>query len=153
MRLDMYAYTIKAELVEDQGDVDVQVIKTAIQPYQAKDSQMSTIDAENLAMEDGVFNPDFASWFNFHHLHGWMERLYVAKGGKKEFNCTTVRLDKSDLAALQQAIKEETLTHQPGFFFDGEEIHPEDLEELQDFIHQANQAIEYGFAVFYDSWQ
>lgn len=152
MGLDMYAYSIKADLVEGLGDVDVDVYQAVAKPYMKTGSQLTESEAVTLAVEDGVFNPDFAYWRKFNHLHGWMERLYQAKGGTQEFNCTTVRVEQDDLVALKQAMEEGTLTYQPGFFFGNEEIYPEDLEDLQGFIQRANQAIEDGFAVFYNSW-
>ena len=40
----------------------------------------------------------------------------------------------------------------PGFFFGGEEIYPEDIEETKKFIAAARAALANGLAVFYDSW-
>lgn len=152
MGLDMYAYSIKADLVEGLGDVDVDVHQAAAKPYMKTDSQLTESGDITLAVEDGVFNPDFAYWRKFNHLHGWMERLYQAKGGSQEFNCTSVRIEQNDLKDLKQDLLEGRLTPTSGFFFGNETLHPEDTDSLLDFINRANQAIEDGYAVFYSSW-
>lgn len=152
MGLDMYAYSIKADLVEGLGDVDVAVYQAAAKPYMKTGSQLTESGAVTLAVEDGVFNPDFAYWRKFNHLHGWMERLYQAKGGSQEFNCTSVRVEQNDLKDLKQDLLEGRLTPTSGFFFGNEILHPEDTDSLLDFINRANQSIEDGYAVFYSSW-
>ncbi|OSI25109.1 phosphoglycerate kinase, partial [Neisseria dumasiana] len=89
----------------------------------------------------------------FNHLHGWMEELYREKGGQDEvFNCRTVRLELADLVRLEQALDNNELEYTPGFFFGGEEVYPEDIEETKKFIAAAREAIANGLAVFYDSW-
>ena len=51
------------------------------------------------------FSEDIASdeifrWRKHPNLHGWMERLYEAKGGTADsFNCVPVRLDAADIAS------------------------------------------------------
>ena len=153
MGLDMYAYSIKADLVEGLGDVDVAVYQAAAKPYMKTDSQLTKSEATALAVEDGVLNPDLAYWRKFNHLHGWMERLYQAKGGSQEFICTTVRIEQNDLKDLKQDLLEGRLTPTSGFFFGNETLHPEDTDSLLDFINRANQSIEDGYAVFYaSSW-
>lgn len=53
---------------------------------------------------------------------------------------------------LEQALENNELEHTPGFFFGGEEIYPEDIEETKKFIAAARAALANGLAVFYDSW-
>ncbi len=92
-------------------------------------------------------------WRKFNALHGWMEDLYRLKGGTRhDFNITTVRLDLSDLDRLEMDVGANKLVPRNGFFFGSQEIYPEDLESVADFIKLSRQAIAEGKAVFYDSW-
>ena len=125
MGLDMYAYTIDANSVGD-GVVDVTLGDDAMQ---------------------------ISYWRKFNALHGWMEDLYRLKGGSKEsFNCTTVRLTANDLDRLEMDTGNNKLVPRNGFFFGSQQVYPEDLESVGDFVKVARQSIADGKAVFYDSW-
>jgi hypothetical protein len=90
-------------------------------------------------------------WRKHPNLHGWMERLYREKGGKRpDFNCDTVLLTLQDLDRLEVDVKRDALPCTDGFFFgvtDGTE-----KEEDIMFIENARNAIKQGYQVFYDSW-
>ena len=125
MGLDMYAFTIPAA---DAGDnvVDLKLPESAEQIFY---------------------------WRKFNALHGWMEDLYRLKGGTSEsFNCNTVRLDLKDLDRLEMDVGKNKLVPRNGFFFGSQEIYPEDIESVADFVAKARQAIADGDAVWYDSW-
>ena len=125
MGLDMYAFTVNADSVGD-----------------------ATVD---VALGDGA--DQISYWRKFNALHGWMEDLYRLKGGSKEsFNCTTLRLDLKDLERLEMDTGNNKLVPRNGFFFGSQEIYPEDLESVADFVKVAKQSIAEGKAVFYDSW-
>lgn len=125
MGLDMYAFAVKADSVGD-----------------------ATVD---VALGDGA--DPISYWRKFNALHGWMEDLYRLKGGAKDsFNCTTVRLDLKDLDRLEMDTGNNKLVPRNGFFFGSQEIYPEDLESVADFVKVARQSIAEGKAVFYDSW-
>jgi hypothetical protein len=125
MGLDMYAFAVNADSVGD-GVTDVALGDNAKQIFY---------------------------WRKFNALHGWMEDLYRLKGGAKEdFNCTTVRLTANDLDRLEMDTGNNKLVPRNGFFFGSQEIYPEDLESVADFIKLSRQAIAEGKAVFYDSW-
>lgn len=125
MGLDMYAFAVNADSVGD-GVVDV-------------------------ALGDGA--EQIFYWRKFNALHGWMEDLYRLKRGlRHDFNCTTVRLTLSDLDRLEMDVGANKLVPRNGFFFGSQEIYPEDLESVGDFVKVARQAIADGKAVFYDSW-
>ena len=125
MGLDMYAFTVKADSFGDRV-VDAVLDDDAVQ---------------------------ICYWRKFNALHGWMEDLYRLKGGAKDsFNCTTVRLDLSDLDRLEMDTGNNKLVPVNGFFFGSQEIYPEDLESVADFVKVARQSIADGKAVFYDSW-
>jgi hypothetical protein len=100
-----------------------------------------------------VIKNNLAYWRKFNHLHGWMERLYRHKEGKRtSFNCDSVRLNEEDLTALELVLLENKLPYQPGFFFGSANIDLEDILTTQKFIADAREAIKEGKAVFYDSW-
>jgi hypothetical protein len=90
-------------------------------------------------------------WRKHPNLHGWMETLYRAKGGKDEqFNLAPVRLVVSDLDALEKAVRENALPETSGFCF-GQSRAEEKNCDLK-FICKARDAIASGKAVFYTSW-
>lgn len=126
MGLDMYAYTVDATTVDNK--------------------------TTDVALGDDAM--EICYWRKFNALHGWMEDLYRLKGGAKaDFNCTTVRLDLSDLDRLEMDTGNNKLVPRNGFFFgDTTSIHPEDLESVAGFVKLARDAIKDGKAVFYDSW-
>jgi hypothetical protein len=99
--------------------------------------------------------PDDASqlhyWRKHPDLHGWMERLYIEKGGSNEtFNCASVALNADDLHQLEIDIEAGNLPQTNGFFF-GESDGTESNDDLA-FIAKARSAIEEGKTVFYSSW-
>lgn len=125
MGLDMYAFTVDATTVGD-----------------------SVVD---VALGDDAMQISY--WRKFNALHGWMEDLYRQKRGlRHDFNCTTVRLDLSDLDRLEMDTGNNKLVPVNGFFFGAQEIYPEDIESVSDFVKVAREAIADGKAVFYDSW-
>jgi hypothetical protein len=125
MGLDMYAFS-----------VDVEVARGGV---------------TDVALGDNA--EQISYWRKFNALHGWMEDLYRQKGGSKEsFNCTTVRLTANDLDRLEMDTGNNKLIPVNGFFFGAQEIFPEDLESVGDFVKMARQALADGKAVFYDSW-
>lgn len=97
--------------------------------------------------EDAV---EIAYWRKHPNLHGWMEDLYRAKSGAREFNCAPVQLDADDLDALEHALNKNALPETAGFFFG--ETHPDDIALDRDFIAAARAALAAGHAVFYTSW-
>lgn len=90
-------------------------------------------------------------WRKHPNLHGWMEQLYIEKGGREQvFNCTCLALTLDDLDRLEAVIRDDALPQTEGFFF-GESDGSEKEDDL-DFIAKARAAIASGKAVFYDSW-
>lgn len=127
MGLDMYAWAVPQEWA---GETD-----TDYQP-----------DADRKTEE--IFY-----WRKFNALHGWMQDLYKNKGGTSDvFNCNTVRLEEKDLDRLEMDTGNNKLVPINGFFFGSQEIFPEDLESVAEFVAKARAAIAEGKAVFYDSW-
>lgn len=130
MGLDMYAYTTKAE---NLVDADKQI----------------ELEWKNQTK----LNREFAYWRKFNALHAWMEDLYRAKGGKKTFNCVTLRLTMDDINSLAEAVKNRTLTPRSGFFFGPTDpLTDDDYEEVNQFVLAAREAILDDLVVIYDSW-
>jgi hypothetical protein len=170
MGLDMYAHTLHANLVPRGQATDVNITELALQAVgftRISAEDRSTLMNEeavkkywadenkalSLATELGVYNHNFAYWRKFNALHGWMQGLYDSKGGtSKDFNCNNVRIESEDLDLLEETVKSQALKPVSGFFFGGETINEEDIEDLQAFIAKARQAIALNQAVFYDSW-
>ncbi|NCC53767.1 MAG: phosphoglycerate kinase [Spartobacteria bacterium] len=90
-------------------------------------------------------------WRKHPDLHGWMQRLYVRKGGTDEtFNCVPVLLTAKDLDRLEADVQAGSLPHTEGFFFgasDGSET-----EDDLAFITRAREALARGLTVYYDAW-
>jgi hypothetical protein len=127
MGLDMYAFSVPKEWVGTQ-EID----------YRPDADRKST---------------ELFYWRKFNALHGWMEDLYRFKGGTRaDFNCTTVRLNPEDLDRLEMDTGNNKLVPRTGFFFGSQDIYPEDLESVSEFVAKAREAITEGKAVFYDSW-
>lgn len=155
MGLDMYAYTIKAEIIGD-AQVDINV-NTALEKYLEKDpSYVKEVDspyfAEDVAVDRGLFDRHFSYWRKFNALHGWMQRLYYKKGGTSiDFNCDTLRLMPEDLDLLTD--ETDDLEPVQGFFFGSyEDITQEEKDDIADFVAKAHRAIREGKAVIYTSW-
>ncbi|PRP68783.1 phosphoglycerate kinase [Chromobacterium amazonense] len=132
MGLDMYARSVKAEVLGDQ--------------------QIDFNFNQLVDRGDADFKGDLAYWRKFNHLHGWMENLYVEKGGMAVFNCEAVRLMPQDIDRLERDMAAGKLRHTPGFFFGDDAIHPEDWAALRKFIADARAEFAKGRAVLYDSW-
>lgn len=172
MGLDMYAYTINQNLVENEPETDVEVTGIALANAGMKLSELTPEEYEKMtdaqweerritreacyviAKAAYGFDPDFAYWRKFNALHGWMRDLYERKGGKDpEFNCNTVRLMPEDVAELEQAAMSKTLAPVPGFFFGGQdEFSDEDRDDVLAFCAKCRVAFDSGKAVFYNSW-
>ncbi len=87
-------------------------------------------------------------WRKHPNLHGWMQSLYVQKGGVEEdFNRSPVTLDSADLDRLEATIIADELPKTSGFFF-GESDGTEREDDLA-FIAEARQELASGNTVFY----
>jgi hypothetical protein len=94
-------------------------------------------------------------WRKNNALHGWMQRLYVNKGGSidpSDFNCVNLKLCSDDLDQLEQDIQEGAMKPTSGFFF-GEQNYSEDDKKTDiGFIRKARMNIADGLTVYYTSW-
>lgn len=127
MGLDMYAYKVPKGVITESTDFRV---------------------AENTESHDEIHY-----WRKHPNLHGWMEKLYLEKGGKEEtFNCVNVQLTEEDLDRLEADIKKKVLPETQGFFFGKSEGSKEERLDDLEFINQAREAIAEGNDVYYTSW-
>ena len=139
MGLDMYVYAVDGRTVTAEEQVDVRV-------YHA---EYITCDRWTKNEDAGLIGEELFYWRKHPNLHGWMEELYRAKGGRdSSFNGSTVRLDAEDIRALTAAVRHHELPETTGFFFgqSGDDISG-DLE----FIKKAKAALAEGKVLFYDS--
>jgi hypothetical protein len=128
MGLDMYAWRVKA--------------KDAIGDFEIARNEEGRAEVEEMFY-----------WRKHHDLHGWMERLYRAKGGTKEsFNCVSVRLTMDDLQLLENDVLANKLPETQGFFFGTNPPDEYTMKQDMEFIANAKMVIAAGDAVYYDSW-
>ena len=94
---------------------------------------------------------ELAYWRKHPNLQGWMEDLWLSKGGEGEFNCVDLELEIEDLDLLEQSLDESALPETVGFFF-GANSDDHYVEQDREFIVQARAAIKQGYTVVYSSW-
>ena len=94
---------------------------------------------------------ELAYWRKHPNLQGWMEDLWLAKGGEGEFNCVDLELKIEDLDLLEQSLDESALPETVGFFF-GANSDDHYSEQDREFIREARAAIKQGYTVIYNSW-
>lgn len=108
---------------------------------------------EDFVYFDNESPVDIAYWRKFNALHGWMEQLYISKGGTETFNCLKIPLTLEDLQALETACKNQELKPTTGFFFGSQEpVNEEEYADVLHFIKEARNYINNGYTVCYDSW-
>lgn len=100
---------------------------------------------------------EIAYWRKHPNLHGWMEQLWLRRGGSNEdsdwgsgFNGIELELTHEDLDELERAVTHNQLPSTRGFFFgDGADDYyrERDLE----FIKNARAELFFGLKVFYNS--
>lgn len=98
---------------------------------------------------------DICKWRKHNRLQGWMEALWIERGGTDAFNLEDLELNLEDIESLEQAIISKELPMTEGFFFgddsyvDYEECY---LEDDMKFIQLAKKALSSGKRVVYSSW-
>ena len=134
MGLDMYAYVAtkagqREEYYEAEGDY---------------------VDGE-WKPNNGVAKPrEIAYWRKHPNLHGWMRKLWEAKGNAGEFNGDELELTREDIDMLEEDILAGRLPSTSGFFFGNPaDDHYKD-SDLQ-FIKNARAELFFGLKVFYNS--
>ena len=108
---------------------------------------------------------EIACWRKHNRLQGWMESLYIKKGGIEEFNCVDVEIGWEDIIRLQEDVTNRSLPNTQGFFFgndsygiDPDVVQPDDngmywdLQKDLEFIDIAKVALDCNDRVVYSSW-
>ena len=100
---------------------------------------------------------EIAYWRKHPNLHGWMEQLWLRKGGSNEdadwgtnFNGIELELTHEDLDELERAITHNQLPDTSGFFF-GNNANEYYRESDLQFIKNARAELFFGLKVFYNS--
>ena len=100
---------------------------------------------------------ELAYWRKHPNLHGWMEQLWLQKGGDNSdsswgsnFNGIELELTWEDLETLEEDVKNGRLPSTSGFFFGSDS---DDYYRLQDleFVRKARAELFTGLKVFYNS--
>jgi len=121
--------------------------------YSARFEPSTPVDFNKEIPGDADSVSEIMYWRKHPNLHGWMESLYRAKGGKEEsFNCVPVQLTLEDLDRLDRDIRNGDLPKTSGFFFGGSLGDALELNEDLKFVDDARSAIKEGLTVWYDSW-
>lgn len=134
MGLDQYAYRVKRQNV--------------ISDLSFKQGRL---------LSDGVtdeFGNDlgFDYWRKFIPLDRWAYKVYLKKGGKGEFNCAEIKLDKEDLDELY-ALAQTDEFYQNGYYGDAKKERAFEYNHLVEFIKNATAVIFEGHAIYYSSWR
>ena len=141
MGLDMYAY-----VAAKQGQRN-EFYETAVFDNETKDYSSPVVTKPR----------EIAYWRKHPNLHGWMEQLWLRKGGSNEgsewgtnFNGVELELTHEDLDELERAVTHGQLPSTTGFFFGNE---ADDFYQEQDleFIKNARAELFFGLKVFYNS--
>jgi len=100
---------------------------------------------------------EIAYWRKHPNLHGWMEQLWLRKGGSNEdaewgtnFNGVELELTAEDLDELERAVTHGQLPETTGFFF-GNPADDHYRESDLQFIKNARAELFFGLKVFYNS--
>ena len=94
---------------------------------------------------------ELAYWRKHPHLQGFMEALYIEKGGTEEFNCVDVELTLEDIDDLEVSVLRGELPETGGFFFGGDSDEHYKESDLE-FCTNAREVLERGKTVVYSSW-
>lgn len=94
---------------------------------------------------------EIAYWRKHPNLQGWMEGLYLEKGGTETFNCVDVELTLENLCQLEDCLNDEDLPETTGFFFGADSDKFYERKD-REFITAARNYIESGYKIFYYSW-
>jgi hypothetical protein len=131
MGLDMYAYSAnkagaQSEYWDNSYIIDGEVVSTSTKPK------------------------EIMYWRKHPNLHGWMENLWMRKGGEGIFNGVELEITWEDLMELEYDIAHRALPSTQGFFF-GDDSDAYYKTQDQEFIKEAKADLLCGLKVFYNS--
>ena len=89
---------------------------------------------------------DLYYWRKNYNLQTWMNKLYIDKGGRDEFNCKVLLLTMDDIKNLERWLNDN----------EDEDKENEDEDEENEialtFCELAIDAINNGYTIIYNSW-
>lgn len=109
------------------------------------------LDQNAFAVTKNGEKVELSYWRKHPNLQGWMEQLYISKGGTEEFNCVDVELTSEDLDNFEKDMLSGSLPETTGFFYGSNSDEHYKNEDI-DFIVKARAELEKGNKVFYSSW-
>jgi hypothetical protein len=107
----------------------------------------------------GMTPDEIGYWRKHADLQGYMENIYISRGGDKEFNLVPLYLDKGDCENVIAYAKQELakhaqgkdVEHTTGFFFGATD--PSDWTETIDKFEEVIKNTDFdNESVYYDSW-
>ena len=141
MGLDQYAYVAAKSGQRDEF-------------YEGAEFNQDTREFEN---KTTTRPREIMYWRKHPNLQGWMEALWLRKGGSNEgsewgtnFNGVELELTYEDLEELERAVVHNQLPPTSGFFF-GDDADDHYREQDLQFIKEAKAEIFCGLKVFYNS--
>jgi hypothetical protein len=114
------------------------------------ESAVIDVDSGDLKNTTVTRPREIAYWRKHPNLHGWMEKLYHAKGGNGDFNGDELELTYDDLEILELDVIAGTLPGTSGFFF-GNDADDHYRKDDLEFIKNARAELFMGLKVFYNS--
>lgn len=99
---------------------------------------------------------EIAYWRKHNRLHGYMERIWIAKQPKEiqapDFNCIPLELSKQNIDNIIAALVHETMPPQQGFFFGFDSYNPEQYKKDIALFQECLGLQEQGWTIIYNSW-
>ncbi len=97
---------------------------------------------------------EIAYWRKHNALHGWMQKLYISKGGKGDMEYGPLELSSGDVKSLGYDVENDLLPETQGFFFGHDSRFDEHKKEITlSFVDTAESKIADGQKIFYScSW-
>ena len=100
---------------------------------------------------------DIGYWRKHPDLHGYLEDLYIERGGTGEFNCVELPLSEEDCEDIIELAKQRLkadkndVKHTQGFFFGETQL--EQWEETISIFEKALNTVNFDIEeIYYDSW-
>jgi hypothetical protein len=126
MGLDMYFFSASPEQIEKTSDV--------------------SFKATGKRRDD---HHEIQYFRKHNQLNGWLESLYHEKGGKGDFNCSTMIMNDNDFKRLRMDIRGNKLAPASGFFWGDLTIDKEVKKQYYAFIKEARKRIANGEIIYY----
>ena len=91
---------------------------------------------------------ELQTWRKHADLQGFMEQIWMDRGGRGDFNCVDLKLTIDNLTELQS--KHKNLPTATGFFWGASTDYK--VEQTEHFINEAMRLHSEGWEIIYSSW-